>query len=91
MIGFITLPIKLVKVDPMTNKQKCLDFHRNYLATEIISYGPTFDDEYPELEVTFVAFKNGDSIHTYITEQKLEALISAALTQYSTDLSWNKQ
>jgi hypothetical protein len=86
--GFISLPIKLMFTDKITDQKTYKDVQRKMLAVEVWSYGATFDDEFPDLDVTYVSFRNGESVHAYLSEGKFETLLLEALTVHSKVMTW---
>ena len=88
--GFIVVPIKLVHTDKLTDKRTFSDSTNKILATEVISYRPSIDDDFPDLAATLITCRGGDTFHAYISEEKFESLLEEVLSLHSKTIIWNK-
>jgi hypothetical protein len=77
--GFIKVPIKLVRTDKITDVKEFFDVTSKILASEIIEYRPSNDDDFPTLDVTHITLKSGDTLQVYMKEEEFEQLLNTSL------------
>ena len=77
--GFIKVPIKLVRTDKITDVKEFFDCTSKILASEVVAYRPSDDDDFPTLDVTHITFKSGDTLQVYMKEEEFEQLLNTSL------------